>query len=205
MKSRENEIRNIVKERYANIAQSGNSCCSTECCGDQLDPVRILEMGQMIGYTKDQLTVGLGGANLGLGCGNPISMADLKPGETVIDLGSGGGFDAFLAAKSVGPDGTVIGVDMTPEMIIKAQENAEKLDVGAVEFRLGEIERLPVEDDTADVVVSNCVINLSPDKRAVYREIFRILKPGGRISISDVLRLGDIPRDLKNDPTAYTG
>ena len=134
----------MIKEQYANIAQSGNSCCSPKCCGDQSNPVRILEIGQKIGYTKEQLTVGSGGANLGLGRGNPISIADLKPGETVIDLGSGAGFDAFLAAKSVGPDGTVIGVDMTPEMISKAQENAEKLDVRAVEFRLGEIERLPL-------------------------------------------------------------
>jgi ubiquinone/menaquinone biosynthesis C-methylase UbiE len=164
-----------------------------------------MNTGEMIGYTNDQLKIGLGDANLGLGCGNPISVADLKPGETVVDLGSGAGFDAFLAAKSVGPDGTVIGVDMTPEMIDKAQKNAEKLDVRSVEFRLGEIERLPVEDDTADVVVSNCVINLSPDKRAVYGEIFRILRPGGRISISDVLRSGELPEKIKLDPTAFTG
>ena len=205
MTSRENKIRNMVKERYADIAQSGNSCCSPECCGDQANPVQILKMGQMIGYTKDQLIVGSGDVNLGLGCGNPISIADLKPGETVIDLGSGAGFDAFLAAKSVGPDGTVVGVDMTPEMISKAENNRAQLDLANVEFRLGEIEHLPVEDNSADVVLSNCVINLSPNKRAVYGEIFRILKPGGRISISDVLRLGDIPKDLKDNAAAYTG
>lgn len=205
MESRDDEIRNIVKERYTNIAQSSNSCCSNQCCGGQSEPLQIMQMGQQVGYTKDQLTIGLGDANLGLGCGNPLAIADLQPGEQVIDLGSGAGFDAFLAAKSVGPEGKVIGVDMTLEMISKAQENAERLDVENVEFRLGEIEHLPVEDDSADVVLSNCVINLSPDKRAVYGEIFRILKPGGRISISDVLRSRDIPKDLKEDPSAYTG
>ena len=195
----------MVKERYANIAQSGNSCCSPECCIDEPSPVQILKMGQKIGYTKEQLTVGSGGANLGLGCGNPISVADLRPGETVIDLGSGAGFDAFLAAKSVGPDGAVIGVDMTVEMISKAQKNVAQLGLENVEFRLGEIEHLPVDDNSADVVLSNCVINLSPNKTTVYGEIFRILKPGGRISISDVLRLGDILKDLKDDSGAYTG
>ena len=205
MKPRKDEVRNMVKERYAKIALTGNSCCSPECCGDQSNPSEILNAGEMIGYTNDQLAIGLGDANLGLGCGNPISVADLQPGETVVDLGSGAGFDAFLAAKSVGANGTVIGVDMTPEMISKAQKNAEKLDVVNVEFRLGEIERLPLEDDAADAVLSNCVINLSPDKRAVYGEIFRILKPGGRISISDVLRSGELPEKIKLDPTAFTG
>jgi arsenite methyltransferase len=147
----------------------------------------------------------LGYANLGLGCGNPLTGADLQPGEQVVDLGSGAGFDAFLAAKSVGPDGRVIGVDMTPEMIGKAQKNAEQLHVENVEFRLGEIEHLPVEDDSADAVLSNCVINLSPNKQAVYGEISRILKPGGRICISDVLRSKEIPRGLTDDPVAYSG
>jgi len=205
MKSRENEIRSIVKERYANIAQSGNSCCSPTCCGSQSNPFEIMDVGQKVGYTNDQLAIGLGQANLGLGCGNPLALADLKPGEQVVDLGSGAGFDAFLAAESVGPGGKVIGIDMTPEMTNKAQKNAKQLGVENVEFRLGEIEHLPIEDDTADVVLSNCVINLSPNKRAVYGEIFRILKPGGRISISDVLRSRDIPRYLKDDPSAYTG
>jgi ubiquinone/menaquinone biosynthesis C-methylase UbiE len=162
-------------------------------------------MGQKVGYTNEQLSIGLGQANLGLGCGNPFAVADLQPGEQVVDLGCGAGFDAFLAAKSVGPDGFVIGIDMTAEMINRAEENAKKLGVENTEFRLGEIERLPVKDSSADVVLSNCVINLSPDKSAVYGEIFRILKPGGRISISDVLRLRDIPNDLKDDPSAYTG
>ena len=205
MTARKNEIKNMVKDRYANIAQSESGCCSPESCCDQSNPSDILNIGQMVGYSNDQLSIGLGAANLGLGCGNPISEADLNPGETVVDLGSGAGFDAFLAAKEVGPNGTVIGVDMTPEMITKAQKNAENLKFATVEFRLGEIERLPVEDNTADVVISNCVINLSPEKSAVYGEIFRILKPGGRIIISDVLRSGELPEKIKLDPTAFTG
>jgi arsenite methyltransferase len=205
MKSRENEIKNMVKERYSNIAKSGSACCSPECGGGLSNPVQILDMGQRVGYTNDQLTIGLGAANLGLGCGNPIGVADLKPGERVVDLGSGAGFDAFLAAKSVGPEGKVIGVDMTPEMINKAKKNAEELNVSNVEFRSGEIEKLPVADDSVDVVLSNCVLNLSPNKGAVYGEIFRVLKPGGRISISDVLRSGELPDKVKNDPRAYTG
>lgn len=158
-----------------------------------------------LGYTNDQLAIGLGEVNLGLGCGNPLAMADFKPGETVLDLGSGPGFDAFLAAKSVGAAGQVSGVDMTPEMISKAKKNAEKLNVTNVEFRLGEIEKLPVADSSVDVVLSNCVINLSPEKGAVYGEIFRVLKPGGRISISDVLSSGELPEEIKENPSAYTG
>jgi ubiquinone/menaquinone biosynthesis C-methylase UbiE len=143
-------------------------------------------------------------ANLGLGCGNPLSIAKLKPGDTVVDLGSGAGFDALLAAKTVGSHGKVIGVDMTPEMVSKARENAKELGVKNVAFRLGEIERLPVVDNTADVVISNCVINLSPDKKTVYEEIFRVLKPGGRLIASDVLRSGILPERIKCSPDAYT-
>lgn len=205
MKSRKNEIKNMVKACYASIAQSGGSCCSSDCCDEQAKPLEILDMGQKVGYTKNQLTIGLGNANLGLGCGNPINVANLKHGEIVVDLGSGAGFDAFLAARDVGPEGRVIGVDMTPEMVNKARENAAQFDVENVEFRLGEIENLPVEDDTADVVISNCVINLSPDKKAVYAEIFRILKPGGRLSASDVLRAETLPEKLILDPAAFTG
>jgi arsenite methyltransferase len=205
MDSKEDKIRDMVKQRYAIIAQTGSSCCFPACCGGPTNPFQIVDMGQKIGYTSDQLAVGLGNANLGLGCGNPVDGAHLQAGEQVVDLGSGAGFDAFLAAKSVGPEGKVIGIDMTPEMIGKAQKNAEQLGIGNIEFRLGNIEHLPVEDDSADVVLSNCVINLSPNKQAVYEEIFRIVKPGGRISISDVVRAKAIPKDLKEDPFAYSG
>lgn len=202
---RDDEIRKIVKERYSDIVRSGDPCCSPGCCGEQSSPFHIVEMGQKMGYTEKQLGIGLAEANLGLGCGNPLAVADIQFGEQVVDLGCGAGFDAFLAAKSVGPDGFVIGIDMTSEMINRAEENAKKLDFENIEFRLGEIEHLPVESNSVDAVLSNCVINLSPDKQTVYGEIFRILKPGGRISISDVLRSRDIPTALRDDPSAYTG
>ena len=205
MKSSKDKTRNMVRKSYAKVAQSAKCGCSEECCVGSTSPVRIFDSGQKLGYTNEQLAIGLGEANLGLGCGNPLAMADLKPGETVLDLGSGPGFDAFLAAKSVGAEGRVIGVDMTAEMISKAKKNDEKLNVTNVEFRLGEIEHLPVSDNSVDVVLSNCVINLSPEKKAVYGEIFRVLKPGGRISISDVLSSGYLPREIKENPSAYTG
>jgi len=205
MKLSKDEIRSMVRKSYAKVAQSAKCGWSEECCVGSSSPVQILDLGQKLDYTNDQLAIGLGEANLGLGCGNPLAMADLKPGESVLDLGSGPGFDAFLAAKSVGAEGQVIGIDMTPEMISKAKKNAEKLNVANVEFRLGEIEKLPVADSSVDVVLSNCVINLSPEKRAVYGEIFRVLKPGGRISISDVLSSGELPEEIKENPSAYTG
>ncbi len=205
MESSEEKIRRMVKKSYAKAAQSPECGCSGICCGGSSNPVDILDFGKKLDYTNDQLAIGLGEVNLGLGCGNPVTMADLKPGETVLDLGSGPGFDAFLAAKSVGLGGEVIGVDMTPEMITKAKKNAEKLHLSNVEFKLGEIEKLPVPDNSVDVVMSNCVINLSPDKRVVYSEIFRVLKPGGRISLSDVLSTGEIPMEIKDNPSAYTG
>lgn len=195
----------MVRKSYAKVARSADCCGSEDCCGGSSSPAQILDLGQKLDYTNDQLAIGLGGSNLGLGCGNPLAMADLKPGEGVLDLGSGPGFDAFLAAKIVGTEGRVIGVDMTPEMVSKAKKNAEKLNVTNVEFRLGEIEKLPVADSSVDVVLSNCVINLSPDKRGVYGEIFRVLKPGGRISISDVLSSGELPEEIKENPLAYTG
>ncbi len=205
MKLSKDEIRSMVRKSYAKVARSAKCGCSEECCVGSTSPVQILDLGQRLGYTNGQLAIGLGEVNLGLGCGNPLSMADLKPGETVVDLGNGPGFDAFLAAKSVGAEGQVIGVDMTPEMISMARKNAEKLNVTNVEFRLGDIEKLPVADSSVDVVLSNCVINLSPEKRAVYGEIFRVLKPGGRISISDVLSSGELPEEIKENPSAYTG
>jgi len=205
VESSKDKIRHMVRKRYAKVAQSAECGCSGICCGESSNPVDILDFGKKLDYTNDQLAIGLGEVNLGLGCGNPVTMADLKPGETVLDLGSGAGFDAFLAAKSVGLGGEVIGVDMTPEMITKAKNNAEKLHLSNVEFKLGEIEKLPVPDNSVDVVMSNCVINLSPDKRAVYSEILRVLKPGGRISLSDVLSTGEIPMEIKDNPSAYTG
>ncbi|MDY6855240.1 MAG: arsenite methyltransferase [Thermodesulfobacteriota bacterium] len=205
MEPTKEEIKRLVRESYAKAAESSQCDCSGGCCGGVSIPSDIFELGKTLDYTDEQLAIGLGEANLGLGCGNPLAMADLKNGETVLDLGSGAGYDAFLTAKSIGPTGKVIGVDMTPEMIHKAMENIKKLNIANVEFRLGEIEKLPVSDNSVDVLLSNCVINLSVDKKAVYRDIFRVLKPGGRISISDVLTSGEIPREVKEDPSAYTG
>jgi len=205
MEKDQDKIHNLVVEKYAGVAKGSGGGCKTSCCDGSTPLVNIMGLGKALDYTEEDLSLSPGEANLGLGCGNPISRAGLKPGETVLDLGSGAGFDAFLAARGVGESGKVIGVDMTPEMVQKARANAEKLNVSNVDFRLGEIERLPVEDNSVDVVISNCVINLSPDKSSVFREIYRALKPGGRIVISDVLRSGEIPEELRNDPAAYTG
>ena len=199
MKSSKNKIKEIVKDLYAHAALSETGCC------DATGLISISDLGRKLDYSEEDMAGDQGQANLGLGCGNPVSEAVLKPGETVIDLGCGAGFDAFLSAKAVGPAGKVIGIDMTPEMIDRAKKNAESLGVDNVDFRPGEIEHLPVPEETADVVISNCVINLSPDKKAVYREMHRVLKPGGRISISDIVRSGEFPAEIKNNPAAYTG
>jgi len=205
MKCQASEIHDLVKEKYAAIAEGKRGMGASSCCGGSMPSINIQTIGKMLDYQEGDLQLAPGEANLGLGCGNPIGAADLKPGETVLDLGSGAGFDAFLAAGQVGPSGQVIGVDMTSEMVNKATCNAERLKVANVDFRLGAIESLPVLDASVDVVISNCVINLSPDKGAVFAEINRVLRPGGRLVISDILRSGEIPEALRNNPAAYTG
>ena len=211
------EIRQTVRERYGKVARDGASssiispepsCCgqsgrstgnasAASCCGSP--EVTSQQLSTLMGYSKEDIDSAPAGANMGLGCGNPVALASLKPGETVVDLGSGGGFDCFLAARQVGNTGKVIGVDMTPDMVGKARMNAEKIGTNTVEFRLGEIEHLPVADNSADIIMSNCVINLSPDKQMVYGDAYRVLKPGGRLAISDVVATAPLPDEIQQD------
>ncbi len=208
MTDNKEEIRDTIRKNYAEVAlkgtDGGGCCCSGNCCGAS-STADINEASMRIGYTEDDLSNVPLEANMGLGCGNPIAIASIQEGNTVLDLGSGGGFDCFLARRQVGDSGYVIGVDMTPEMIKLARENAEKSGYKNVEFRLGEIEHLPVADTSIDIIISNCVINLSLEKEKVFHEAYRVLKNGGRLSISDIVATAELPDQIKQDLRLMAG
>jgi SAM-dependent methyltransferase len=194
------DVRTLVRRRYGAIAEGASS--GAGCCGG---PSSATEVLAQVGYSADQAAAIPDGANLGLGCGNPIAHAALRPGETVLDLGSGGGIDCFLAAREVGPDGRVIGVDMTPAMVERARANARRGGYANVEFRLGEIEHLPVPDGSVDAILSNCVVNLSPEKAQVFREAYRALRPGGRMLLSDLVWTRELPAETRHNVDLYCG
>jgi SAM-dependent methyltransferase len=202
------EIRDTIRKNYSEVAlkgaDGGGCCCSGGCCCGEAS-VDVSETSMRIGYTEEDMKNGPLESNMGLGCGNPIAIASIQEGETVLDLGSGGGFDCFLARRQVGDSGYVIGVDMTPEMIKLARTNSEKYGYTNVEFRLGEIEHLPVSDASVDIIISNCVINLSVEKEKVFQEAYRVLKKGGRLSISDIVATAELPDQIKQDLSMIAG
>jgi arsenite methyltransferase len=197
---KEDEIKRAVRRSYAKVAKNAGGCCGPSSMQEE-----VMDTSKAIGYTNEEIAAVPEEANMGLGCGNPTAIATLTKGEVVLDLGSGGGFDCFLAADKVGNKGRVIGVDMTPEMIEKARKNAVTGGYRNVEFRLGEIENLPVADSSVDVIISNCVINLAPNKKRVFKEAFRVLRPGGRVIVSDMVLLKALPKEIRNSMAAYVG